>query len=161
MTFEKQCKACCAGELVSCAHFYILATCFLMARALSNVTSWYSARVRPFCDPMGCSLPGSSVHEMSQARTLEEVATSFSRGSSKLWEVSCIGRQISFFFFFLPLNHQESPREFSLYLNNINLLSFKINSTVFCPVEQTPEDNEGQGSLVCCNPWGHKELGTV
>ena len=23
--------------------------------------------------------------------------------------------------------------------------------------EQTPEDIEGQGSLVCCSPWGHKE----
>ena len=25
--------------------------------------------------------------------------------------------------------------------------------------EQTPGDGEGQGSLVCCSPWGHKELG--
>ena len=24
--------------------------------------------------------------------------------------------------------------------------------------EQTPGDSEGQGSLVCCNPWDHKEL---
>ena len=23
--------------------------------------------------------------------------------------------------------------------------------------EQTPGDREGQGSLVCCSPWGHKE----
>ena len=23
--------------------------------------------------------------------------------------------------------------------------------------EQTPGDNEGQGSLVCCSPWGHIE----
>ena len=23
--------------------------------------------------------------------------------------------------------------------------------------EQTPEDCEGQGSLACCSPWGHKE----
>ena len=23
--------------------------------------------------------------------------------------------------------------------------------------EQTPGDNERQGSLLCCNPWGHKE----
>ena len=23
--------------------------------------------------------------------------------------------------------------------------------------EQTPEDSEGQGSLACCSPWGHKE----
>ena len=24
--------------------------------------------------------------------------------------------------------------------------------------EQTPGDSEGQGSLVCCSPWGHKEF---
>ena len=24
-------------------------------------------------------------------------------------------------------------------------------------LEQTPDDSEGQGSLVCCSPWGHKE----
>ena len=24
--------------------------------------------------------------------------------------------------------------------------------------EQTPRDDKGQGSLVCCSPWGHKEL---
>ena len=23
--------------------------------------------------------------------------------------------------------------------------------------EQTPGDGEGQGSLACCNQWGHKE----
>ena len=23
--------------------------------------------------------------------------------------------------------------------------------------EQTVGDSEGQGSLACCNPWGHKE----
>ena len=23
---------------------------------------------------------------------------------------------------------------------------------------QTPRDGEGQGSLVCCSPWGHEEL---
>ena len=26
---------------------------------------------------------------------------------------------------------------------------------------QTPGDNEGQGSLECCNPWGHKESETT
>ena len=27
--------------------------------------------------------------------------------------------------------------------------------------EQDPGDNEGQGSLVCCSPWGHKESDTA
>ena len=45
------------------------------------------------CDPMDCSLPGSSVHGILQAIVLEWIAISFSRGSSRprdrTW-VSCI-----------------------------------------------------------------------
>ena len=49
------------------------------------------------CDPMGCSLPGSSVHGILQARILEWVAISSSRGSS--WsrdqiQVSCIAGKL-------------------------------------------------------------------
>ena len=35
------------------------------------------------CDPMDYSLPGSSVHGILQARILQWVAISFSRGSSQ------------------------------------------------------------------------------
>ena len=35
-----------------------------------------------FCDPMDCSLPGSSVHGILQARIVEWVAISFSKDSS-------------------------------------------------------------------------------
>ena len=35
------------------------------------------------CNPMDCSPPGSSVHEILQARIPEWVAISFSRGSSQ------------------------------------------------------------------------------
>ena len=35
------------------------------------------------CDPMDCSLPSSSIHGILQARILEWVAISFSRGSSR------------------------------------------------------------------------------
>ena len=27
--------------------------------------------------------------------------------------------------------------------------------------EQAPGDGEGQGSLACCSPWGHKESDTT
>ena len=53
-----------------------------------------------FCDPMDCSLPGSSVHGIFQARLLEWVVISFSRESSQLRDqtfisyVLWIGRQI-------------------------------------------------------------------
>ena len=43
-----------------------------------------------FWDPVDCSLPGSSVHGISQARILEWVAISFSRGSSPLRDRTCV-----------------------------------------------------------------------
>ena len=52
------------------------------------------------CEPMDCSLPGSSVHGILQARVLEWVAISFSRGSSQprdrtfVFCVSYIGKRI-------------------------------------------------------------------
>ena len=51
------------------------------------------------CDPMDCSLPGSSIHSIHQARIQEWVAISFSSGSS--WprdqiQVSCTaGRSLT------------------------------------------------------------------
>ena len=50
--------------------------------------------------PMDCSLPGPCVHRILQARTLEWVAISSSRGSSRSRDqihiscISCTGRQI-------------------------------------------------------------------
>ena len=50
------------------------------------------------CDPLDCSPPGSSVHGILQARILEWVVTSSSRGSSQPRDqthvscVACIGR---------------------------------------------------------------------
>ena len=34
----------------------------------------------------------------------------------------------------------------------------RLNEHAF---EQTPGDGEGQGSLVRCSPWGHKDLDTT
>ena len=47
--------------------------------------------------PKDCSLPGFSVHGISQARILERVAISFSKGASRPRDqihISCIGRWI-------------------------------------------------------------------
>ena len=67
------------------------------------------------CDPMDCSLPGSSVHWILQARILEWVAISYSRGSSsprsQTW-VSCVAG--SFFIIWVT-------REAYLYIKHIVL----------------------------------------
>ena len=44
---------------------------------------WITQSCPTLCDPMDCSPPGSSVYGILQARVLEWVAISFSRGSSR------------------------------------------------------------------------------
>ena len=60
---------------------------------LDNLIIWYKFKVKSesevaqscptLCDPMDCSLPGSYLHGILQARVLEWGAISFSRGSSR------------------------------------------------------------------------------
>ena len=76
-------------------------------------------------DPMDCSLPGSSVHGIFQARILEWVAIAFSRGSSRPrdWNrVSCI-----------------VDRHFTVSINSSNeysgLISFRIDWFDFLTVQ--------------------------
>ena len=60
------------------------------------------------CDPMDCSSPGFSVHEILQARILEWVALSSSRGSSVpgVEPLSCISRWVLY-----HQRHLGSPQE--------------------------------------------------
>ena len=44
----------------------------------------------PLCDPIDCSLPGSSVHGILQAIILEWVASPFSSGSSQPRDWTCV-----------------------------------------------------------------------
>ena len=67
------------------------------------------------CDPMDCSLPGSSVQEILQARILEWVAISFFRGSSqprdRIWASRIVGRcftiwatkEVSMRYYYIPI----------------------------------------------------------
>ena len=50
------------------------------------------------CDTMDGSLPGSSIHGIFQARVLEWVATSFSRGSSQPRDRTWISRIVGRYF---------------------------------------------------------------
>ena len=67
-------------------------------RCSIHVAVWLLSCVWLFVTPWTvCSPPGSSVHRVSQARILEWVAISFSRGSSLPKDqtcISCIGRWI-------------------------------------------------------------------
>ena len=59
------------------------------------------------CNPMDCSLPGSSVRGIFQARILEWVAISFSRGSSQPRNPNC--HLLHWLADSLALNHLGSP----------------------------------------------------
>ena len=57
-----------------------------MNEILPFATTWVESESQScptHCDPMDCSLPGSSVHGILQARILEWVAVPFSRESSQ------------------------------------------------------------------------------
>ena len=105
--------------------WYIL--CCSSYFVISWVSEWVSevAQSCPtFYDPMDCSLPGSSVYGILQARVLEWVAISFSRGSSQPRDrtrVSCIpGRCYNFIFSLF--NVISLARRFFFFFLNISYL---------------------------------------
>ena len=84
------------------------------------------------CDPMDCSLPGSSVHGVLQARVLEWVAISFSRGSFQPRDqtrISCI-----------------AGRCFTLWTTREDLSSVQFSSvTQSCPTLWDPINRSTPG----------------
>ena len=126
------------------------------------------------CDPMDCCWPGSPVRGISQARILEWVALSFSRGSSWPRNWTCIGRRIlyhsasrdalevlllgqNFFFFqFLAFDswkQQEKQIRFACFLPRV-LCSLKCQSRA--PVSAQFQDSL-ESSCYCNHikqiPW--------
>ena len=83
------------------------------------------------CNPMEYSLPGSSVHGIFQARVLEWIAISFSRGSSR-------------------------PRD----RTHVFCVSFICRQWHPTPV-LLPGKSHGRRSLMGCSPWGREESDTT
>ena len=61
------------------------------------------------CDPMDCSLSGFSDHGILQARILEWVVISSSRGSPSPWDEICLLHLLYWQVDSLPLSHLGSP----------------------------------------------------
>ena len=99
---------------------------------------------------MDCSLPGSSVHGISQASILECIAISFSRGSS--WP-----RDRTHIFYSevdsLPLSHL---RRLSHFLEN-SILEKEMSTHSSVLAWWIP----GMGGLVGCCLWGRTESDTT
>ena len=90
------------------------------------------------CDPRDCSLPGSPVHGILQARILEQIAISFSGGSSRprnqTW-VFCICKWILY-----QLSYEGS-------LENTMLLLLQSCLTLRDPVDSSPPGSSVPGIL--------------
>ena len=103
-------SVCCSMSHSNCCFL----TCIQISKEAGKVV-WYSHPFKNFpvccdpwsevtqscptlCDPLDCSLPGSS-HGIFQARVLEWVAISFSRGSSpprdRTWVSRIVGRSFT------------------------------------------------------------------
>ena len=65
---------------------------FLYSPTLTSIHSELTQSCPTLCDPMDCSLPGSSVHGIFQAIVLEWIAISFSRGSSRPRDLTRVSR---------------------------------------------------------------------
>ena len=82
--------------LVSCLNNWIQAWFLRSPLELSAPLKWWwfsHSALSDFCDPGDCNPPGSSVHGISQVKTLECSAVSFSRRSAwpRDWtSISCI-----------------------------------------------------------------------
>ena len=82
--------------------------------------------------PMDCSMPGSSVHGISQAEILEWVAIPFSRGSSQprdgIWVSWIVGR----FFTIWATREAQSARKWkAIIFNDKNEVLTKLQDSLF------------------------------
>ena len=129
----------------------------LRVQAQSYPTLW---------EPMNYRPPGSSVHRILQARILEWIAMSSSRGSfsPRDWTQvscdSCLGRQIH-----SPLSHVGSPWVL-LYRDPMPIFCMWIFSFSWRKKWQPipvflPREFHGQRNLSGCSSWGWEELDTT
>ena len=94
------------------------------------------------CDPMDCNLPGSSLHGILQARVLEWVAISFSRGSSQPRDQTWVSR--------IPGRH------FNLRANRYRVATKTGTGNHLNPAPDwwcTPKAEWGEDSLECFGAW--------
>ena len=135
-------------ELIPCP-------CFSFHMPAETQVSEVAQLCLTLCDPMDCSLPRTSVRGIFQARVLEWVALSFSRGSSQprdwTW-VSCIvGRCFTIWVTREVLEtqiHLQNPAEMPDHSNQQSLLSSELSGTCFAQLLTVPVISAGFSSLL-------------
>ena len=110
--------------------------------------------VQLFCDPMDCSPPGGSIHEILQAIILEWVAISSSRRSSRPKDrthvsyITCIGRQV-----FLPLAPPGKPFCLPCRFKGRRPLSTPAYSNLCRFLENGPHSQHSHTSVLRARPF--------
>ena len=113
--------------------FYHLNVCNLNTEFCLQTSCEVTQSCLTLCDPMDCSLPGSSVHGIFQARVLEWVDIPFSRRSSWPRDWTCVshiaGRR------FTVWATREAPILLRRTINKkVQTSSFKINKSWRCMI---------------------------
>ena len=114
------------NDYLKLKHFATVLSCELSSFFLTYLCA---QSCLPLCDPLDCSPPSFSVHGISQARILEWIAISFSRGSSRprgqspISCVSCIADDS------LPAEPSGKPL---LLLERTTPTNYSIHTVVFC-----------------------------
>ena len=106
-----------------------------------------------FCNPTDCSPPGSSVHGILQARTLEWVAMPSFRGSSQPWDQTC--SSCSSYIagkFFTTEPPGEAQRENTIFLKFSEIIAI-------CTVTISPNfQAQIHWGEPACTPGGHVSI---
>ena len=118
--------------IYTCSQFFFFFWSHHVASGILFPWSEVAQLCPTLCNPIDCSLPGSSGHGIFQAIVLEWIAISFSRGSSqpraRTWASSIVDRGFTIW----------ATREV-----------------------QTLGISDGHGGLACCGSWGRKESDTT
>ena len=98
--------------------FHFLKMCVYINVHLHKIEHSVSQSCLTLYNPMDCSPQGSSVHRISQARILDQVAISYSRGYSWLRDQTCISFMAGKFFITVPpgkpINSEQSMKSLSI-----------------------------------------------
>ena len=138
-----------------------------------NCEVLWGSHLGSLCDPMDCSPPGSSVHGILQARTLELVAIPFSRRPSRPREWTCVSQIAGRFFTVWATSKARKITKYikiTCIINKCKWLSSKERvKTLFHLWRRKwqptpmflPGESQGWRSLVGCHPWGRTESDTT
>ena len=119
------------------------------------------------CNPMDCSLPGSSVHGIFQARILEWVAMSFSRRSSWPRNRTQVSRIVGRCFTSEPPGKSLGAPNLFISILEMGIIiwiktgDYLASLTQWTWVGWTLGVGDGQGGLACWGSWGLKESDTT